>query len=494
MKICIIKLGAKGDVVRTMSILPKLKEKFPDSEITWITKENTKEIFLRNPYVENVLNPNEKPSENFDLLYCLDMDREASDLALSIKAKDKKGFYLEGGYPMAFNSGAGYYVDTFFDDELKKANKKTAQEMYFMACEVDYNKELCQIFLDEKEKEYGINFAKEKGIYGKKIIGIHIGSSPRWPSRNWHKGKLMDFVGKIKDKGYEIIFFGGPLEGDKLPQILKSFQDEGLKVYPNNPDNTDREFFSLVNVCDIMITPDSFSMHVSLALKKPTIGLFFCTPPHEIESYGILKKIISPILYDFFPERMDADSEELTKSIPVGEVLNAVLEIEDKNDKIKSLEDLSAIIKNLKKQNKKIIWTSGCFDILHSGHTKYLKKAKEYGDCLIVGLNTDSSVRLLKGENRPINLESSRAEVLSSLSSVDYIVLFSETEPIRHLMELKPDVYIKGGDYTLDSISQIQRNLIEENGGKIILIEMENGASTTNIVEKIKDIYNDANK
>ena len=91
-------------------------------------------------------------------------------------------------------------------------------------------------------------------------------------------------------------------------------------------------------------------------------------------------------------------------------------------------------------------------------------------------------------------MENSRAEVLSSLSSVDYIVLFSETEPIRHLMELKPDVYIKGGDYTLDSISQIQRNLIEENGGKIILIEMENGASTTNIVEKIKDIYNDANK
>ena len=101
-------------------------------------------------------------------------------------------------------------------------------------------------------------------------------------------------------------------------------QAKGIRIYANNPKNTLKEFASLVSICKKIICSDSLALHISLALKKPVIGLFFCTPPDEIEGYGILKKIVSPMLEQFFPERMDEYSEELTKSISAEEVLNAL--------------------------------------------------------------------------------------------------------------------------------------------------------------------------
>ena len=129
-RILIIKLGALGDVVRTLSILPTLKEKFPDSEIYWLTKENALEIFEGNPYTKKVLTTKEKIKEKFDILYNFDIEEEALNFTNEIKAEKKYGFYSDSGYAAAFNSGAQYYLDTVFDDELKKNNKKTYREIY----------------------------------------------------------------------------------------------------------------------------------------------------------------------------------------------------------------------------------------------------------------------------------------------------------------------------------------------------------------------------
>lgn len=324
-------MGAKGDVVRTLSILPKIKKVFPESEITWITKDNTKELFYNNPHVDNVLSSDENINDDFDILLSLDMDKEASDMALKINAKEKKGFFIDGEYPAAFNIGAEYYVNTFFDDELKKENNKTVQEMYFMASDLDYSNEHCPIFLSDEEKEIGENFKINNFVKDRKIVGIHIDSSSRWPSRFWTEDYVLDFVRLAKKADFEIMLFGSPKKEGKMQKIIDVLYKDGIRVNTNNGYWNDRQFFSLVNMCDMMITPDSFSMHVSLALKKPTITLFFCTSPYEIESYGILKKIVSSKLYDFFPQRMNEYSEELVKSISPEEVLKAVAELEDTN-------------------------------------------------------------------------------------------------------------------------------------------------------------------
>lgn len=153
-------------------------------------------------------------------------------------------------------------------------------------------------------------------------------------------------------------------------------------------------------------------------------------------------------------------------------------------EKLIEKENLDKIIKKLKSENRKIVFTNGCFDILHAGHVRYLKESKKFGDILIVGLNSDISVKKIKGESRPINPEMDRAEVLAGLEAVNYIVLFDETSPVKLLEEIKPDIYTKGADYTVETLPEAKTVL--SYGGKIEFIKFLEGRSTTKIIDKIK--------
>lgn len=153
-------------------------------------------------------------------------------------------------------------------------------------------------------------------------------------------------------------------------------------------------------------------------------------------------------------------------------------------EKLIEKENLNNIIKKLKSENKKIVFTNGCFDILHAGHVRYLKESKKFGDILIVGLNSDVSVKKIKGESRPINPEMDRAEVLAGLEAVSYIVLFDETSPVKLLEEIKPDIYTKGADYTVETLPEAKTVL--SYGCKIEFIKFLEGRSTTKIIDKIK--------
>lgn len=153
-------------------------------------------------------------------------------------------------------------------------------------------------------------------------------------------------------------------------------------------------------------------------------------------------------------------------------------------EKLIEKENLDNIIKKLKSENKKIVFTNGCFDILHAGHVRYLKESKKFGDILIVGLNSDVSVKKIKGESRPINPEMDRAEVLAGLEAVSYVVLFDETSPVKLLEEIKPDIYTKGADYTVETLPEAKTVL--SYGGKIEFIKFLEGRSTTKIIDKIK--------
>jgi heptosyltransferase-2 len=291
-KLLIIKLGAKGDVIRTLPLLIAIKEKYPDSEITWITKPQCREILETSPHITKILtipiSLNEF-SEEFDILLNFDIEEDATKLAERIKSDEKYGFFMENGYPIAFNFPSEYYLNTLFDDEIKKTNKKTYQEMMFEIAEIPYNKENYTICLTDKEREHGKYFLEKNQIDNKNLIGINLGASPRWPSKAWDYDNLKEFMIKATQKGYKILLFGGPDEGDSHKKVAEEMLEKGIKIYADNSMNVD--FLSILENCKCMISGDSFALHASLALKKPTIGLFFCTSPNEIEDYGLLTKM-----------------------------------------------------------------------------------------------------------------------------------------------------------------------------------------------------------
>jgi len=152
-----------------------------------------------------------------------------------------------------------------------------------------------------------------------------------------------------------------------------------------------------------------------------------------------------------------------------------------------SLEEIKAIRNKLMLEGKSVVFTNGCFDILHAGHVDYLAKAKECGDILILGLNSDASVRRIKGEKRPIVPEQERAFVLSNLKSVDYVTLFDEDTPFELISALIPDVLVKGADWAIENI--VGRDVVEENGGEVKTIKFVNQASTTNIIKTVLERY-----
>ena len=153
--------------------------------------------------------------------------------------------------------------------------------------------------------------------------------------------------------------------------------------------------------------------------------------------------------------------------------------------KIVTQEEIVKIVREGQKDGKTFVATNGCFDILHVGHVRYLQKTKSLADFSIVMLNSDKSVKLIKGETRPINNQDDRAEILTALCCVDYVVLFEERSPAELLEKIKPNIYTKGADYTIETLPE--REIVERNGIKVEFIEFVQGKSTTNIIKKINN-------
>ena len=148
-------------------------------------------------------------------------------------------------------------------------------------------------------------------------------------------------------------------------------------------------------------------------------------------------------------------------------------------------QNLSETIAKYRSQNKKIVFTNGCFDLLHIGHVRYLEQARSLGDLLIVGINTDASVQKLKGPTRPIQNENDRAEILAALKSVDHTILFGEETPIDLIKQIKPDLLVKGGDWKIEQI--VGSDFVMSYGGQVKSLQFIDGRSTTSIIEKSKN-------
>jgi len=155
--------------------------------------------------------------------------------------------------------------------------------------------------------------------------------------------------------------------------------------------------------------------------------------------------------------------------------------------KIKGLRALKTALEKVRARKARVVFTNGCFDIVHAGHVRYLRKARSYGDCLVVGLNSDVSVRAIKGPTRPIVPQDERAEVLSALEFVDYVVIFDEPTPLRLITAIRPDVLAKGADWAARDI--VGNSVVRANGGRIRRVTLVKGRSTTNIIKRIIELH-----
>lgn len=326
--ILIIKLGAAGDVLRSLPLLFSIKKHHPNSYITWVTKEPHQELLSHHP-IDRILTLNYETLqrleiEKFDILYNLEIDLPATGIATKIKAGKKYGYYLgEEGHPKAYTLGGQYYLSRANSDILNKQNKKTYLEMMHEICEIPYEKHELKIILTKEEKEFSEKYRKHYAIGNEqKLIGINIGSGKRWPGKSWGRKNLISFIKTLKTP---IVLLAGPEEGDnaqdKIIERLKGYEYPILK---NNPENTLREYMSVVNACDLVITGDTLTMHLALALNKKVIGLFFCTPPWEVDGYERLTTITSPLLLDYFYEDQSTYDpktiEQLQNSISIEDV------------------------------------------------------------------------------------------------------------------------------------------------------------------------------
>ncbi len=177
-----------------------------------------------------------------------------------------------------------------------------------------------------------------------------------------------------------------------------------------------------------------------------------------------------------------------TSIVTPQEIIDTVsLAHKDSHVKIKSLDVLTPLIAAEKGRGKRIVFTNGCFDLLHAGHVKYLQKARSLGDLLVLGLNSDASVRRLKGAKRPLIDQDERAHLLAALDCIDYVIVFEEDTPLELITALKPHILAKGGDYSLDGV--VGKDVVEAYGGRVELVTFVDGKSTTNIIEKILELY-----
>ncbi len=204
--------------------------------------------------------------------------------------------------------------------------------------------------------------------------------------------------------------------------------------------------------------------------------------------------VFSMAVFVGFSYREAAWLANMAASVVVGKVGTAVVTLEEINEflhqemlhashTVMKLAELKTIISMAKSTDKKVVLTNGCFDIIHGGHIEFLQKAKSFGDILVVGLNTDQSVRKLKGGNRPIKNEKERGDILSALKYVDYIILFDETTPEKLIREIRPDILVKGNDYKIDEV--VGREIVEGYGARVELVPVVAGYSTTATLEKI---------
>jgi len=303
MKILIIKLAAIGDVLRTTCILLPLKNKYPDSQITWVTDETAKPILLNNPHIDSCYSMKEfakLKTCKYDAVLSLDEELEAVKLATNIGG-NITGFYIENKRVLPTKTAREWFAMSRLgekprNDILKKENTKTYQEHMLNIIGIALKGRPIEQYPlvykpTDEENKFTHDFKSKNGIKNTNIvIGVNTGAGGRWQYKKWSPKKTCELIKKLSyTPGVRLILLGGPEEGTRNQQILDETKG---KIISAGTTNTARTFGALINACDILVTSDSLAMHIATALRKYVIAFFGPTSFDEIELYDNGAKVI----------------------------------------------------------------------------------------------------------------------------------------------------------------------------------------------------------
>jgi heptosyltransferase-2 len=297
-RILVIKLDAAGDVLRSTCLLPALRARHPRASIWWITENSSKPLLEKNPFIDTLLTP-EGPlggflgATSFSLAYNFDMSRKAAAILQLANCSQKHGFGLSSeGVVVPLDPYAEEWFEMGLFDTVKRANLRTFQDHLFQLADLRYAGERPQLVLTSKEKEWGTAFAQKNRLAKfKKIVGFNIGSGGRWPMKRWRLDGFAWLAQAIRKKHPKVgvLLYGGPEEKDLMPSLAKKLKGACI---PTGTQNTLRQFASLVNLCDVMVTGDTLALHVAVALNKRLVAYFGPTSDVEIDLYGSGEKVL----------------------------------------------------------------------------------------------------------------------------------------------------------------------------------------------------------
>ncbi|MBS3126405.1 glycosyltransferase family 9 protein [Candidatus Woesearchaeota archaeon] len=299
MNILIIKLGAAGDVLRTTSVLEGLKEKHKPSKIAWLTNPFSSDLLKGNPFLDSVFMPSDSGTlrnVQWDWIINLDDDEKACQIASELKPKKITGAWLKEG-KRAYTEDSRQWFDMGLisrfgkqkADELKKANKKTHQQILGEMLKIEMSEPV--LALKKEDIAFADAFAKKNGIKkGDKVIGINTGAGGRWQDKKLSIDKTAEVIDRLNEDGKcKLILFGGPEEEERNRKIIGRVSSQLIDAGCHN---TLMQFAALVNLCSVLVTSDSLAMHIGIALKKRAVAFFGPTSSAEIEMYGRGTKII----------------------------------------------------------------------------------------------------------------------------------------------------------------------------------------------------------
>ncbi len=302
-RILIIKLGARGDVLRTTPLIEGLRKKYPDANITWLTAPESVEILYQLPGVDRLIaldagSVMEMLSRTFEYCICLDKEPWATGLAEKIQATQKFGWGMapDGvGTPRAFNPEAGYSLALGVSDDLKfRQNQKSYMEIIFEAVGLKYAQEPYQLILTDADRQKCREFLKHQNLdKSRPILGLFTGCGPAFERKRWTENNFAQLIRRVKQEhDVEILLLGGHAERE-INQRIKVMAGE--KVMDTYGEHTLREFAGFIEACHTVVTGDTLALHIALAMQRPTVCLFGPTCHQEIDMFGLGEKIVSTL-------------------------------------------------------------------------------------------------------------------------------------------------------------------------------------------------------
>lgn len=296
-RVLIVKLDAAGDVLRSTPLLPALKRSNPGLSVWWVTEPSSKPLLERNPYIDTLLGidpllPGVLSSVSFGRAFNFDMSRRAAAVLASAQAPVKKGFGLSPeGAVVPLDPSAHEWFEMGIFDGVKRANQRTYQDHLFQLAGLPYEEHRPQLNLTEEEKAFGRAFAKKNRLSRfSRIVGLNIGSGGRWPMKRWRVKGFQWLARRIKRLHPEvgILLYGGPEEQELMPALAARLKGRAIAT---GTGNSLRQFASLMDLCDLLVTGDTLALHVAVALGKRVVAYFGPTSDTEIHLYGTGEKV-----------------------------------------------------------------------------------------------------------------------------------------------------------------------------------------------------------